>query len=185
LVQEVLGLSKTFTKLTLIPVALITVLGAQSQAQPYKACLAKAFLKIEPGQKIEIIDHAGQSICEHLQKIDLEKPTITISQVMLQTERLKSPPLTVNSKDIAEIKYRKGQKSKRPLMLGLCSGCALGMIVGIQISEEKKSTIPFTMFEGTEYIPISMAAGAGAGLLLGAIISALIPTECATIECEL
>ena len=177
-------LSNIFTKLILILIAMMTVLGTQSQAQLYRACLAKAFLKIEPGQKIEILDHDEKSISGHLQKIDLEKSTITIGQAMVQTGRLISQPFTVNGADIAVIKYRQGQKSKEPMIVGLYSGFTLGLIVGMRIFEEKKSDAPFGTSEGIAYIPLSLAAGAGIGALLGAVISALTPAEYVTIECE-
>lgn len=176
-------LAKILKILLAVTLAVTMIPEANSQAQPYRVCLAKALLKSEPGKKIEILDHDGNSISGRLEAIDLEKYTIIISRAVVKRGRLVPQSLTVSGKDISEIKFRKtGKFDTKYMVVGLGVGAGIGWIVGGLIGKSKESSLPLD-FTALECSLWGIGIGAGTGLLLGAILPPLILTNYESIEC--
>ncbi|KPL19620.1 MAG: hypothetical protein AMJ92_02390 [candidate division Zixibacteria bacterium SM23_81] len=177
-------LAKIFKILPTVVIALMVIPEANCQAQPYKVCLEKTLLKIEPGEKIKILDHDGNSISGRLVAINLDKSIVTMSQTVTRHGRFACQSLTVNGRDISEIKFLKtGKFDAKYIGIGFGAGGFVGMIVGGHIGQSKSSGA-IADFSGLEGMVWGAGIGAGVGLLLGTILPPLIPAKYETIKCK-
>ena len=138
-------------------------------AQQEQSCFGKVWKDLKPNDKLFVLQSNGSQLTGTLARVDLQEDVISISK----TGGVDPGNVVLHSADIYQIKYAKRGKIQFSWMLaGFAAGAVAGGVYGSATWEEGQDIGEIcTDCSRSQTGLVGAAIGAGAGLVLGTILS--------------